>query len=90
MSKLLLVKFGKNILKHGRAVTNGKYFSRPVLTSNFDQGSRSKFILRGRIFFLTGKGTKSLRTVGPKPEARRAENEGGVLGEGAASPLSTN
>jgi len=30
------------------------------------------------------------RPVGPRREARRAESRGGVLGEGAASPLPTS
>jgi len=32
------------------------------------------------------QGGAKLRSEGPKPEARRAEGGGGVLGEGAASP----
>ena len=35
-------------------------------------------------------GTDDLRPEGPQLEARRAEGGGGVLGEGAASPLPTS
>ena len=40
-------------------------------------------------FLMMGAGDDA-RPEGPKLEARRAESGGGVLGEGAASPLLTS
>jgi len=44
--------------------------------------------LRGANFSSTGRGDEA--SAEPKPETRRAESGGRVLGEGAASPLPTS
>jgi len=53
------------------------------------QWRQSKFILVGAKFFRHMEGDEA-SAEGWKPEARRAESRGGVLGEGAASPLPTS
>ena len=54
-----------------------------AFVSNLAVASIQIYFEGGEIFSLTGR-------MGTKPEARRAEREDGVLGEGAASPLPTS